>query len=429
MPEIFYKTFPVFLNILFLLLSVSYLSRIFSEEKQKTLTSLLSIFGGCILLGVAFLLVDKGFLRILLFVPALFLFTFPQKMRAFMRVLVTVAIYAIVSASDFASLLIICSVFSVPIEATLIEPIYTLGIIFSFSIVFVVLFVIKHTRRLMVAGSFDKRFFIIYLLPVSTTVIIFMEYAVFCNYDTSFEINLIMLSGAMLLLITNFIIFTLTDALFVKIDAEKKLQVAKEMIEKQKEEYVKLLNADGEMRRYRHDVKNFLSGMLFNLEEGKIDLAKASVKEKFDSFKNFDKLTSSKNVLNLILGFKAEKAPHIKFSHEINVKENYSFNDIDLAVLIGNLIDNAIEANEKVFENKFVDVTVSYDGNLMRIIVTNPVKNKTDVLSLTTTKKNKKDHGLGLLSVKSLAEKYNGNVAFSCKDSVFKAVVILYEKD
>ncbi len=428
MPEIIFKFFSVILNIIFLLISVSYLSKGFSLSKEKHLTSVIGIAVGCILLCVAFILLDKGLLRLLFFSLALFLFTLSYKMRLFMRFLITAAVYAIISASDFISLIIICLVFSLPIEATLVEPIYTLGIIFSFSIGFIALFIIKHTRRFITTG-FDKRFLLIYLLPVCTTVIIFIEYTVFCNYDTSFQINLIMLSGALLLLITNFIIFTLTDALFMQIDAEKKLQIAREMIEKQSEEYRKLLDTDGEIRRYRHDVKNFLSGVLFNLEKDKTDLVKASVKDRLDSFKDFEKYTSSKNVLNALLSLKAENASHIKFSYELNVNKSYSFDDIDLAVLLGNLIDNAVEAVEKVAQMKWVNVTVSYDGKTMCVIVTNPVKDKPDTLNLTTTKKNKKDHGLGLLSVKSLAEKYNGSVTFSCKDIVFKAVVILYEKD
>lgn len=340
----------------------------------------------------------------------------------------TVAVYAIVSASDFVSLIIICSIFSLPVEATLVEPIYTLGIIFSFSIAFTSLFIIRHTRKFITTG-FDKRFLLIYLLPVCTTIVILTEYAVFCNYDTSFQINMIMLLGAMLLLITNFIIFTLTDALFMQIETEKKLQVARELIEKQSEEYQKLLYTDNEIRRYRHDVKNFLSGVLFNLEEDKTDLVKTSIREQLSSFNNFDKYALSKNVLNALLAFKAENSSDIKFSYEINVKKSYSFNDIDLAVLLGNLIDNAVEAVEKVNENKWINVTVFYNENALHLIVTNPTNEKPDVLNLTTTKKNKKDHGIGLISVKSLAEKYNGNVTFSCKDMVFKAVVILYEKD
>ena len=430
MPEIIFKFFPIFLNILFLLLSVSYLSRTFSTDKGKPFASIIGFVSGCILLGIAFVLVDKGFLRLILFAFALFLFTFSYKMHLFIRFLMTVAVYAIVSASDFVSLIIICSAFSLPVEATLVEPVYTLGIIFSFSITFIVLFIIKHTRSFIAMGTFDKRFLLIYLLPLCTTIVIITEYAVFCNCDTSFQINMIMLSGALLLLITNFIIFTLTDALFMQIEAEKKLQIAKEMIEKQSEEYRKLLNTDGEIRRYRHDVKNFLSGVLFNLEEDKTDLVKTSVKMQLDSFKDFDKYASSKNALNALLAFKEENSPDIKFSYEINVKESYSFNDIDLAVLLGNLIDNAVEATEKVItENKWVNVKIFYEGTAMHFIVTNPVKDKPNTLNLITTKKNKKEHGLGLLSVKSLAEKYNGNVAFSCNDMVFKAVVILYEKD
>ena len=78
----------------------------------------------------------------------------------------------------------------------------------------------------------------------------------------------------------------------MQIDAENKLQIAKEMIEKQSEEYRKLLNTDGEIKRYRHDVKNFLSGVLYNLEQDKTDTVKESVIAQLDSFKTFDKYDS-----------------------------------------------------------------------------------------------------------------------------------------
>lgn len=431
MPEIILTYLPAFLNVLFLFLSVSYISQAFSKGREKLLPSLISILSGLVLSGIAFLLFEKGIFRLIFIATALFLFTFPQKMRLHIRFLLIAAVYAIVSAADFISLLIICSLFSLPLEATLVEPIYTLGIIALFFIAFTALFIIKHTLRFISSGNFDKRFLLIYILPISTVIIIFIEYAIFCNLETSSTLNLFMLLGSMLLLVTNFIIFSLTDALFTKIETEKRLQTASVLIEKQKEEYSKLLDADNEIKRYRHDVKNFLSGILFNLENENYDAVKESVSSKLHSFNFFNKYASAQNPLNALLSFKADNTSNAELLWDLNIKGSYSFDDIELAVLLGNLVDNAIEATEKLPENseKKINVNLSYKDGIMVITVTNPVKEKVDVLNLSTTKKNKKEHGLGLISVKSIAEKYKGNVAFTCKDLVFVASVILHEKE
>ncbi len=430
MLDFIFYILPTVLNILFCALSVKYITASFSEQKEKLWMRIVTLISGVILMSIAFLLFEKGFLRLIFLFASLFLFTFSYKAKTYLRLLLTAVSYSIISAADFISLVIICGVFSLTAEDTLKEPFFTLGIIFYFSIVLVILLIIKHVRKYITMGNFDKRILPVYILPVTSVFIIFMEYAVFCSYETTALLKLMMFIASFLLLISNFAVFTLADGLFNQIASEKKLQTAKDMIDKQSEQYRKLLNADTEIRRYRHDVKNFLTGVLYNLNENKIDDVKSSVINQIDSFKTFDKYAASKNALDALLSLKAEEASHSGVNLLWDIYSgDHPFNEIDLAVILGNLIDNAMEADFGESKNKTIHVSINYKDTLMIISVTNPVKQNIDTSRLFTTKKNKKEHGLGLLSVKSLAKKYNGSATFTCEDLTFKAVVLLYKND
>lgn len=95
----------------------------------------------------------------------------------------------------------------------------------------------------------------------------------------------------------------------------------------------------------------------------------------------------------------------------------------DVYALLGNILDNAIEASEKQKKDEERVVSIStiskegfirvheenlFDGDL---IYENNV--------LKTTKQNKLYHGFGVKSIKLIAEKYNGDVSISAKDGKF----------
>ncbi|MDO4454791.1 MAG: GHKL domain-containing protein [Eubacteriales bacterium] len=101
--------------------------------------------------------------------------------------------------------------------------------------------------------------------------------------------------------------------------------------------------------------------------------------------------------------------------------------NIDLSVLIGNMLDNAIEA---CYESKDKDINLKikmFPGYIV-IRVTNPVKE--NVLkknpNLCSTKKNKLIHGFGIPSIRLIAEKYSGKLSVEIKNKKFQATAILF---
>ena len=100
---------------------------------------------------------------------------------------------------------------------------------------------------------------------------------------------------------------------------------------------------------------------------------------------------------------------------------------IDLCVLIGNLLDNAIEACKKFDGEKYIEMSVLQRANMVNIIVVNPfvgaVCSKNGLYC--TSKNDKYAHGFGLKSVKSIVNKYDGYIELSGEMNLFTVSVLL----
>ena len=99
------------------------------------------------------------------------------------------------------------------------------------------------------------------------------------------------------------------------------------------------------------------------------------------------------------------------------LKSNFDIeriDDIDLSVILGNLIDNAIEAATKENEEKYVHIQISQIKEMLVIKILNSFSK--DEISYESTKNNSELHGIGLKSVKHIVDSYNGNFTIELKD-------------
>ena len=168
------------------------------------------------------------------------------------------------------------------------------------------------------------------------------------------------------------------------------------------------------VRSIRHDLKQHFQVALTMLHSGKINEA-VDYMEKYndtvlDGISN--KVFCDNDVVNYIINSKSKICSdrHIKIYIYI-ANEIPEFSDLDLCVLLGNALDNAIEGvsgdgnNEIYLELRNVD-------NFFMISVKNTIINS--VLeynpNLISTKNEKELHGLGILSMKEVVQKYNGSI-------------------
>lgn len=108
------------------------------------------------------------------------------------------------------------------------------------------------------------------------------------------------------------------------------------------------------------------------------------------------------------------KEKGIEFALKIFIPEDLPINQCDMGIVLGNALDNAIEATEKCRSyDKKIEITMGIRKEALVIVVKNPYENflRTDKNgNLLSTKKDINRHGYGISSIKRVAEKYHGDV-------------------
>ena len=209
--------------------------------------------------------------------------------------------------------------------------------------------------------------------------------------------------------VITFYLFTMLNKRHNELLQFSKLQV---QVAQQSKSLNDLKELSLEMRKIRHDMTKYLDITSNLISSGKSEEALRYLEkiqtEKIDH--TFHPIITSSDVINALLNTKFSycKKHGIDFVYQITANVS-TFSEMDLSVLLGNLLDNAIEAAEKC-EQPFVKITICESKAYLVVIVTNSIvasvlKENPD---FKTTKKDQLHHGLGLLTVKDIVEKYDG---------------------
>ena len=110
---------------------------------------------------------------------------------------------------------------------------------------------------------------------------------------------------------------------------------------------------------------------------------------------------------------------------KLHINQDIRIDHLYLAVLIANLLDNAIEAANQVSADKYVRFCMITDNESIVITSNNPTVNAIEGNQLKTTKKDASKHGFGMMSIRSVVEKYNGSFVWNCEEGVFSVTIIL----
>ena len=91
------------------------------------------------------------------------------------------------------------------------------------------------------------------------------------------------------------------------------------------------------------------------------------------------------------------------------------------------LIENAIDADSTRIEIKIQNgcLTVKVHNDQLLISIKNPVVGAVDVSNPVSAKRGDGSRGFGILSMKSIAEKYSGDVILNCADGVFETHILI----
>lgn len=193
--------------------------------------------------------------------------------------------------------------------------------------------------------------------------------------------------------------------------------------------YAEVENMYRKMRGWRHDYHNHMQVLTAYLETGQVEKALEFLNEINDTLVKVDTVLKTGNTMvDAILNSKISlmHAKDIAVDATARVPEELPMADVDICVIIGNLLDNSMEACENLpKEQRFVRIYISVKETHLYMVFTNSAgKKQTKIGNLFATTKGS-GHGFGLARVDELVEKYGGYLTRASEDGGYTTEVIL----
>lgn len=177
-----------------------------------------------------------------------------------------------------------------------------------------------------------------------------------------------------------------------------------------------------EMRGYKHDFHHHLQALKGQLEAGEVERALAYIEQLDRSLQSVDTLLKTGNVtVDAILSARLAQARSEGISVDVqaNLPDTLALTDVELSIVIGNLLDNAIEACRAAEGRKFIRLSIRMKGGMMYFYLLNAAGAKQKkVGSLFRTGKSGA-HGFGLHRAEAILKKHGGWVKYNSEDGAF----------
>lgn len=267
------------------------------------------------------------------------------------------------------------------------------------------------------------------------SIIMFLFLAKFYELNTNKAIvsygvfNSIMF--VVVILLSYVIIFIAIYSVNKNMELQYKFKIIDTQIELQKQNYNALSESIESYYTFKHDIRYHILAIKSLIEAENYSGAKEYI-SKFDNseiFPNVGRVCENftmDSFLKYYLGISTKY--DIDFKIDVNIPKNISIEELDLLIVLGNCIENSVEACKKVNikNRRYIDLKVNIKGLQMVIKIQNSFDGQVliEKNSIKTTK-DEEGHGIGLSSVKKVTEKYKGYFNTKYNNQEFQVNIII----
>lgn len=308
---------------------------------------------------------------------------------------------------------------------------YLQGVLVSKLLVFIVVKIIEYRMNNSYSLVRKKILIPLVLMPISSILVIYIvSEKAFVMTNT--YVSLLTILIVLFLIIVNIAIFYLFEKQLKREEEKIKSEFFKEQLENQRKHFGELEENQRRTNRTIHDIKNQLLAILGYIKDNQNQLAIESMDILCDNITGDSNFVRTGNVaIDSLLNAKINKIDElgINLKTSIFIEQSNQVEDIDLCILLGNAMDNAIEACEKISsENeKKIKFRIIQVEEYLSIEISNSIFTKVKIQKdrIFTTKKDQLFHGFGLESIKEIVEKYNGHMNYEQKENTFIVKILL----
>lgn len=271
------------------------------------------------------------------------------------------------------------------------------------------------------------------LIPMATIYIIHNTFYLTSNDER----DIFFLLTTVFLLMINYVTFDVYEKLGNQLETEKRNLAYQQQIGLCNRQAAEREAAYQETKRVRHDLNGYLVDLKTAIQSGKLGDAEKKIDALLEQNQIYrNNISRSGNlVIDSLINYKFSIAQKegIAMRCYVFVPEQMPFDGADLCIILGNLLDNAMEAVDQLLtEKRYIEVNISQIKGNLCITIQNPYEGKiqrNNKGQILTNKKDYLNHGLGLSSVQRSAEKYNGELVADYEGELFKVTVLLYSPE
>lgn len=231
-------------------------------------------------------------------------------------------------------------------------------------------------------------------------------------------------------------IILLFAILFYRVNQQREMEaeIAKlkqEQAEIVERDYLALRRTYADNAKLYHDLHNHIEAIYQCLIQGDTKEAVRYCEDLRTPVRQISQTVWTRDkALDYLISSKMALAEQEQIKTKVNIEypHNTNIRSVDLTTILGNLLDNALEAAKAAPESlRFLNLTIRRINAMLIIKVENGYGNTPmqENGKLLTSKKDKAFHGWGLKSVQTAADRYDGTIRTDYKDHVFQSVVTL----
>lgn len=194
-----------------------------------------------------------------------------------------------------------------------------------------------------------------------------------------------------------------------------------------------IMESQTRIRALKHDMNNHILALQMLLQKKDWQGADRYLRSMQGYMANpSEYVTTGNDIVDSLLNYKLQRANEVLDSVEtrISIPEKLILHSFDLNVVLGNLLDNAIEAASQT-EEKALKTVIRLEKGMLFIHIRNSCQGIADGKHqrLETTKDDAPNHGIGLNNVRRIVEKYHGEMDLICENKAMEADIIMYTRE
>lgn len=294
-------------------------------------------------------------------------------------------------------------------------------------------FILKHYS---IHSNFkDFKYMLFFVVPNVFIVALLTEYFKLYyknnNINNSLFNNIKMMGFASMALICALLTVITLDKLIKENDLRQRELLLTQQLNIQTRHYRDLQIQFKNTRLFKHDINNHLICIKNLIANGDIESTEEYLKRITQSLESLNlKVNTGNPFADAVISEKYNISIHKNIDFKCNAKipEDIKIDPFDLCVIIGNALDNAIEACEKITDGKikkYIHITSTLKKSFIVFEIKNSMEGYIDKDHMSTDKGDPINHGLGFLNIESIADKYFGTIYIENSENMFVLNIML----